>query len=416
MATHCLLVTYCCLSDLHEKKFGIFQRLATLAAAGKEFSGQLRILCLEPFEEGPTRGFDSAEAISKNIGEHWGIDCDVIVGRHTPPSALPWIIQQSLGVLRYRWQPSVRFLLDRQSVSKLQREFEANPSIIIIHRLPTMSWVQKLGLTHPNMFFDLDDVEHIAASRNITKKTTLWRDKLLTLFSLPSLLHIELRAIATANGTFVCSEIDAKRITRISPSSRVSVLPNAVTIPKHNSTVAHLPIILLVGVYSYYPNKDAADYFINSIFPLIKDKIHDAEFWVAGGNPEQLECHGKSIPGVKILGYVDDLGEIYQQARIVVCPVRQGSGTRVKLVEAAAWGKPIVTTTIGAEGLELENSIHALYADTGKHFADQCLTLLNDMTFCEELGKNARKLAEQTYDKKRIVQQLVKEIEEAVGV
>ena len=89
-----------------------------------------------------------------------------------------------------------------------------------------------------------------------------------------------------------------------------------------------------------------------------------AELRLVGPAPEEIAAYGRAPDGVKFCGFVPSLEEAYASARIVVCPIRYGGGTRVKLVEAAGWGKPIVSTTLGAEGLGMINDVHALIADS----------------------------------------------------
>ena len=104
-------------------------------------------------------------------------------------------------------------------------------------------------------------------------------------------------------------------------------------------------------------------FFLEHVLPHIRNSRPDAEVWFVGAGADQLKSFSNSTPGVRFLGFVDDLAKVYQTARVVICPIRYGSGTRVKLIEAAAWGKPIVSTTIGAEGLNMSHQEHALFGD-----------------------------------------------------
>lgn len=412
---HCLLVTHLSLTNLHQKRYGIYRRLAMLAESAVTSGVSLRIFCLQPASHENIDTAKLSQTIAVEVSELWGIDCEIIIGHSRAPSRLPWLFQQMLGVLNYRWEWLSRQLLDRESQDRLAQEIARKPAFIIAHRLPMTSLLLPLTPTEVPIFFDLDDIEHLAIMRGIRQLSSL-RSKLFAVLALPSLAWAEAKAIGRARRTFVCSKIDAERAAKLFRSNQLFILPNAVDIPTLATTTSDAaatpaaPIMLMLGVYSYGPNLDAADYFVEEVFPLIQQKNPAAEVWFVGGAPEYLKSYKTSNSGVRFLGFVDDLGAIYNQARIVICPIRQGSGTRVKLVEAAAWAKPIATTTIGAEGLNMVDGVHALFGDTAATFAEQCIKLLNDNLLCTHLAGNARTLAEQTYDKQKIVKKLADEL------
>jgi hypothetical protein len=371
----------------------------------------LRIFCLEPAATATTDIAALEKTIAADIAGLWGIDCEVIVGNQRTGSRVPWLLQQMLGTLNYRWDWFRRQLLDERSRQRLAQEIGRRPAFIIAHRLPMTSQLLPLTPADVPIAFDLDDIEHLAVLRGIPQLNSL-RNRIFAALSLPGLLWAEMKAVGRARRTFVCSNIDAERMARQFRTDRVFVLRNAVDMPALPvvATPPPAPIMLMLGVYSYGPNLDAADYFVDEIFPLVQAQNPAAEIWFVGGAPESLKSYGIDNPGVRFLGFVDDLAAVYAQARVVICPIRQGSGTRVKLIEAAAWAKPIVTTTIGAEGLDMADSEHALFGDDAAVFAKQCVKLLDDDELCVQLGRNARALAEQSYDKRQIVRTLATEL------
>lgn len=410
MAPHCLLVTHLSLTNLQQKRYGIYRRLAMLAEAARAAGVALRIFCVQPAAEAVADADEAARAIAADIRASWGMECEVVVGRHRAPSRLPWLFQQLLGVANYRWDWLPAGLLDDDSRARLAAELARRPAFVIGHRLPMTSQLLPLLPKDVPLFFDLDDIEHLASLRGIPQQRSL-RNKLFALIGLPALFRAEAQAIGRARRTFVCSTIDAERATKQFRTRKLFVLPNAVDMPEAPSaSVPAAPTLLMLGVYSYGPNLDAADYFIEEVFPLIQARNPAAEVRFVGGAPESLRSYGAERRGVRFLGFVDDLAAAYAQARVVICPIRYGSGTRVKLVEAAAWAKPIVTTTIGAEGLNMVDEEHALYGDDAATFAEQCVKLLGDDALCAHLGNNARALAERTYDKRTIVRTLAAEL------
>ena len=102
-------------------------------------------------------------------------------------------------------------------------------------------------------------------------------------------------------------------------------------------------------------------------------------------------------PGVEFTGFVEDIQKLYKRSRVVCCPILAGGGTRIKIIEAAAYEKPIVTTTIGLEGIKMSDGKEVLIRDDAKSFSKACVQLLKDRTLCERLGKAARKVAVKEY-------------------
>lgn len=409
MSRTCLLVTHLSLVGLASKQYGIYRRLSLLAQTVITMNVKLRIFCVVPNSERATIPGDRAAQIADEIKEHWGFEAEVFVGTLNSPSKLPWVMQQGIGAIRYLWSPLVRSLLDAPSKKLLRELLNSNIDFIVAHRLHIMTAMSPLLSGPKIIFFDLDDLEHLAALRAIPETKSL-RNKLFAWLSIPALILAERRAAAKAALTFVCSKTDAIRAGRLLPSRGVFVLPNAITIPSAPAPTSTRPILLMVGIYSYGPNKDAADYFLEKVLPHIIKIRPDAEIWFVGAGADYLKNFDKNLPGVHFLGFVDDLAKVYHEARVVICPIRFGSGTRVKLIEAAAWGKPIVSTTIGAEGLSMSHQEHALFGDTAEEFAQHCLTLLTDSNLCERLGNNARVLAQKTYDRKEIINMLAREL------
>ena len=117
------------------------------------------------------------------------------------------------------------------------------------------------------------------------------------------------------------------------------------------------------------------------------------------------------MQGVRFAGFVEDLDGLYQQSRVVCAPILSGSGTRIKIIEAAAYCRPIVSTRIGAEGIELHNGDSIFLRDDPKSFAEACIRLLNDHELCKRLGTAARAIVIDKYDQtktKGLIQEIIK--------
>jgi glycosyltransferase involved in cell wall biosynthesis len=194
----------------------------------------------------------------------------------------------------------------------------------------------------------------------------------------------------------VCSEIERRNLLRIAPRADVRVVPNAVG-ERPRLPLPDDPTLLFVGTLFYPPNVEAMLWFLQQIWPQVRGALPDARLVVVGDGGERLRQSAAAWPGVDVRGFVGSLQECYAAARLVICPIRQGGGTRIKIIEAAAYGRPVVSTTIGAEGLAFADGREILIRDRPDEFAGACVTLLRDRQACERLGQAAREVARAQY-------------------
>ncbi|MEW5868456.1 MAG: glycosyltransferase [Chloroflexota bacterium] len=154
--------------------------------------------------------------------------------------------------------------------------------------------------------------------------------------------------------------------------------------------------IVFLGRMSYGPNKDAVRYFLDQIYPQIKSQVQDIEFWVIGGSPPQdiLDLSGSN--GIFVTGYVPNTQDYLSRGTIFVIPMRQGSGIKIKALEAMACGIPIVATPLGVEGIEVNDE--AIISHNHEEFADQVIALIHDTAKRRQLARKARALIEKRYD------------------
>ncbi|MEW8007367.1 MAG: glycosyltransferase family 4 protein, partial [Candidatus Thiodiazotropha endolucinida] len=148
---------------------------------------------------------------------------------------------------------------------------------------------------------------------------------------------------------------------------------------------------------------------ISDIWPLVKMKIPDIKFYIIGQDPpRELINIASEDNGIKVLGYVDDIRPFVAKSAIYVVPLRVGGGTRLKVLDALAQGKAIVSTSIGSEGIEVTDRTNIYLEDTSEGFASSIIELINDDEKRKELGCQARKLAEERYAWPSIAEGLIK--------
>lgn len=185
-------------------------------------------------------------------------------------------------------------------------------------------------------------------------------------------------AASSVDVAVVCSADDRQRLA----ARRSAVIANGYTAPLRplgRISVRPTPTILMQGYLQYPPNVDAATYFVHEIFPLIKDALGDVELRLVGRSDERVE-HLSGEHGVVVTGWVPEIESELSQADLIVAPIRFGGGTRIKVLEGFAHRIPIVSTRIGAHGLDVLDGQHLRLADTPRDFADACVQLLTEET------------------------------------
>ena len=157
--------------------------------------------------------------------------------------------------------------------------------------------------------------------------------------------------------------------------------------------------------FGHQPNVDAALYFAEKIFPIVRQRLADAEFVVAGKNPPEA-LHLAAADGIRCVGFVDDVPTFYSGVDVVVAPIRFGGGIKIKVLEAMACGRPVVTTSIGAEGITEPEEGVLMVADEPAAFADAVSALLEDGAQRTALGGRARQLVERRFSWQRVMDDL----------
>ncbi len=204
----------------------------------------------------------------------------------------------------------------------------------------------------------------------------------------------------------VVSELDEARLQSYTQIDEEQILniPNGVDLQINQR--GNLPKkkyqLIYSGALTYAPNYDAMKFFLTEIFPIVKKQIPNIQLLITGSTAGVDVTALSSNDSVTFTGYVDDIRPIIQESTLVVVPLRQGAGTRLKILEAMALGTAVISTSKGAEGLELEHKLNAWIADQPLNFAAGIIQLLEDSTLRKTLEDNAYQLIERLYDWKLI--------------
>lgn len=309
------------------------------------------------------------------------------------------------GLFNAAAQPDFAAIAGPQAAAAVGRVLDGGHDLVVVHRLAVMCSVLRAGRKLRNVVFDLDDVEHRARLRRLTHSG--WRPGLLAQYAqLPALIAAERQAAGHVSRILVSAPNDAECLSWQGLRRKFVVIPNAVELPAQPPPLPGTPNILLLGQFSHAPNRAAAERMVGRIFPLIRRAAPDARLLLAGDGSTALPFVANAPDGVTSLGYVDDLAGLYAQSRVICCPLTWGAGTRVKLVEAAAYRRPMAATRMAVEGLNFRHDKEVLLAEDDDALAAACVRLLRDDDLSQRLAQAARRQAEEHYDRNAVVARL----------
>lgn len=209
------------------------------------------------------------------------------------------------------------------------------------------------------------------------------------------------------------SDIDRDLLLSRNSNLNIATIPNGVDtrefqpLPMPPEDSKHL---IYVGNMNYRPNVDAVNYFCGEILPLIHQEVPQAELWIVGNNP-MPEIYELENEFVHVTGRVEDVRPYYQNSTVCVIPLRAGGGTRLKILEAMALGRPVVSTSIGSEGIAIQDDVNILIGDSPQSFAKQTVRLLTDEKNHQTITQQARQFVVDHYDWDAITARLLGEFE-----
>jgi sugar transferase (PEP-CTERM/EpsH1 system associated) len=213
-----------------------------------------------------------------------------------------------------------------------------------------------------------------------------------------ALMRAERHYAQLADYVVTVSANDQAFFTRCVPPTRTAVIPTGVDVEyfRANGAPEEPHSLVFTGSMDWLPNDDAVRYFVGHVLPLVRREVPDARFWAVGRRPLPA-LRALASEGVTVTGTVDDIRPYLDRGAVCVVPLRSGSGTRIKIFEAMAMGKSVVSTTLGAEGLPVTHDRDILLADSPEEFARAIVALLRDPARRRRLGGAARELVERNH-------------------
>jgi glycosyltransferase involved in cell wall biosynthesis len=393
-----------------ERVHGIYQRLGAQIEALARVVDRVDCLFLVPVDQNcaPDLVREHEERLRKLWSPVISIRLAPTVNDDVPKTRWQRI---GRGVFDFRAQLIARPTSGEATVRAVGAALDAGPEIILAHRLTSICPLLRIARQRPEklrtapIFFDMDDIEHVTSVRRLLRDPA-WPAQRLLLLQVPALILAEIRAMRLAAATFVCSETDRRYLARLTRSARIQTIPNSVTFPTLGDSDAAEPLLLFVGAMGYRPNAQAADSLVQEIWPAVRARVPTARLAIIGPGREHVASYHAADESVTFTGFVDDLQSWYRRARVVCCPIYHGGGTRVKIIEAAAYAKAIVSTRMGAEGLKFEDEREIILRESPAELAQACVRLLGDPDAATRLGRAALQKARGIYERSAVVDQL----------
>jgi glycosyltransferase involved in cell wall biosynthesis len=329
--------------------------------------------------EGPAR---SAEYSSRHIAEEHA----------APGRTSPAIVPQLIGSL----VDSMPLAISRYSSPNLRRKIDAliaqekYDSIVcdFLAAAPSFTCVADCVLFEHNVETTIFQ-RHVEQSRSFAKRSFFRMQA-------AKMEAFERKICRSVRHVIAVSEVDASRIRQMFGIDKVSSVSTGVDVDYFARPTAAVPAADMVfcGSMDWLPNVDGVEYFLAEILPLIRRKLPGATFTIAGRSPDpRVIKAAQGVEGVSVTGTVSDMRPYLWGSRISVVPLRIGGGTRLKIYESMAAGAPVVSTSVGAEGLRYTNGQDIALADDPAQFADTCIRLLTDDAARSALARRARERA-----------------------
>lgn len=314
-----------------------------------------------------------------------------------------WYFTQQEPLSDIHYSDAIATELDRL-ITKFQ------PDIIVFEEIWLYCYLFVFKRRSCKIIFDAHNAETFLFESLFANRSSSLKNRINEVIRVQLVRKIETRFITQADQVWSCSDRDAQLLQQLTPTQlRTVVVPNGIDVSSYEdvrrgnscvpATLEPNPHTLIFpAAFSYLPNITAANLLLNEIFPKLQTLFPNCRLLLVGANPTgEMQAAAQANPGVIVTGKVPDVRPYLAIASVVIVPLRQGSGTRLKILEAFAAGRPVVSTTKGAEGLQAQDGVHLLIRDDVDAIVAGVKTLWTDAVLEHQLAIAAYQLVKSAY-------------------
>jgi glycosyltransferase involved in cell wall biosynthesis len=284
------------------------------------------------------------------------------------------------------WRIRGEHRISRAALTRLEtlvRDFR--PDTVLVEGIGLFKLLRPLRALTKQLILDMHNVESDLAGQ--LRRVDAKRPAVATITASLGIRRLERKALALVDRVWVCSGQDRERLMALSRHTLpIDVVPNGIPhaahspemLPAEPGTDNGFPVILFIGHLGYPPNVDAVERLAGSILPSIRQALPTATLILAGRNPKPAVQALAGLPGVELVEDPESVGPLLSRAHLSITPLAAGGGTRIKILEAMAWGVPVIATPLAAEGLDLVDKEELLLSDTDEGLADMAVGLCLD--------------------------------------
>ncbi len=309
-----------------------------------------------------------------------------------------------LGKSLFTGQPWMMLRDERPEMRAALQELSATTRFDVVHADQLNMAQYALPFTNSRKVLDLHNALWILYRRMAATLPLHNPMKYLLLRDWRLLKNYEGQMCRVFDAVTAVSDEDKQSLIEAGARSDIQVIPIAIDIDKqaYIQRAPSSPHIVHVGTMYWPANIDGIRWFLDQIYPIIKEQVPNVRCTLIGARPPQdIKDREQTDSSIKVTGYVDDPLPYLQDSSMMIVPLRAGGGMRVKILNAFAQGLPMVSTTVGCEGIHVTNNYDILVADTPQDFAQQTIRLLTDSNLNQQLTVHGRQTAEQQYDYRR---------------
>lgn len=298
---------------------------------------------------------------------------------------------------------SVNFTIELQKILK-ENAFD----IVIIESLFVAPYIDTIkSLSKAKIVLRAHNVEHKIWERISSNTKNPLKKGYLSLLA-KRLKNYEIETFEDIDGIATMTEVDESHFKRLGFKKEIKAIPTGYIVNTEGELEKRVEenSIFHIASMDWLPNIEGVNWFLEKVWQKIHNKHPEASLYLAGREMPD-EYFNLGLKNVNTIGPVKSAKEFYLSKKIMIVPVLSGSGMRIKIIEGMALGKVIISTSIGAEGINCESGKNIILADTPKAFSEAICKCLSDPEFCNQIGENAKELIEQEYSNDLISKKMI---------